>query len=128
MNERRTPYKTVTGLGSAHRGTGAWLAQRLSALALIPLLLWFVTALYLHLFAGRDALLSWLHDPITAFFVALALVVALYHAYLGVRVVVEDYVHHRMTKWMALIGLQWVTIILALADLYVLLRLTLRAP
>ncbi|EQD34763.1 Succinate dehydrogenase, hydrophobic membrane anchor [mine drainage metagenome] len=128
MNNLRTSYKTVTGLGSAHRGTGAWLAQRLTALALIPLLAWFVSALFLHLFAGRVAMLIWLRDPVTAFFVALALGIAFYHGYLGVRVVVEDYIHHGAAKWAVLVLLQWLVMVLGLADIYVLIRLTLRTP
>ncbi|MHB1544228.1 MAG: succinate dehydrogenase, hydrophobic membrane anchor protein [Gammaproteobacteria bacterium] len=127
MNDLRTPYKTATGLGSAHRGTGNWLAQRLTALALIPLFVWFVGALFLHLFAGRMALLTWLQDPVTAFFIALALATAFYHGYLGVRVVVEDYIHHMVVKWFVLVLLQWLSIVLVLADVYVLIWFTLRA-
>lgn len=127
MNNLRTPYKTATGLGAAHRGTGHWLAQRLTALALIPLLVWFVATLFLHLFAARSDLIAWLHNPITAFFVGLALVTAFYHGYLGVRVVIEDYIHLLPVKWFLLVLLQWLSILLALADVYLLMRFTLRA-
>lgn len=126
MNKLRTPYKTVTGLGSAHRGTDNWLVQRLTALALIPLLIWFVGALFLHLTAGRANLLVWLSNPFASFFMALALATAFYHAYLGIRVVIEDYIHHMLVKWCVLVLLQWFGILFVVADIFVLIRFTLR--
>ena len=70
-----------------------WRAQRISALALVPLMLWLVESLLAHLGDGRAKIQAWLGQPIPAAFAAALVAVALFHLALGVRVVLEDYVH-----------------------------------
>jgi len=70
-----------------------WRAQRVSALALIPLALWLVESLLAHLGADRAQLQTWLGQPVPAILAAALVVVAFFHLALGVRVVLEDYVH-----------------------------------
>ncbi len=128
MAETRSPYKQAVGQGSARRGSGDWLAQRLTALALIPLLCWFVWGLFGHLLAGRGALIGWLATPAVGIFASLALGVACYHAYLGFRVVVEDYVHTPVSRGFLLIALRFLFFVVAFADVFMILRLSLRIP
>jgi len=70
-----------------------WRAQRVSALALIFLVLWLVASLLAHLGADRAQVQAWLGQPIPAVLAAALVAVAFFHLALGVRVVLEDYVH-----------------------------------
>lgn len=81
------------GLGSARRGTGAWRAERVTAIALVPLTLWLVASLVALGGADRAAFLAWLGRPLPAILVILLLIAAFRHTALGLQVVIEDYVH-----------------------------------
>ncbi|MGH6968463.1 MAG: succinate dehydrogenase, hydrophobic membrane anchor protein [Stellaceae bacterium] len=70
-----------------------WRAQRISALALVPLALWLIASLLAHLGADRAQVQAWLGRPLPAAFVAALVAVTFFHLSLGVRVVLEDYVH-----------------------------------
>lgn len=99
----RTPLARVEGLGAAHTGTHHFLRQRVSALALIPLALWFVSAA-LHL-VGADLaeVLVFLGDPVNAVLIIAFLFTAIYHMSLGLQIIIEDYVHQQGMKFTLLI-------------------------
>ena len=88
----RTPLGRVLGLGSAKDGTGHWWLQRLSAVALVPLTLWFVAALVGLPDFSHGTLSGFLAGPVNSAMLILLVGVLLYHSKLGVQVVVEDYV------------------------------------
>ena len=81
------------GLGSARHGTGAWRAERLTAIALVPLTLWLVASLAALGGADRAAFVTWLEKPLTALLTILVLILAFRHTALGLQVVIEDYAH-----------------------------------
>lgn len=81
------------GLGSARRGTGAWRAERVTAIALVPLTLWLVASLVALGRADRTAFIEWLGRPLDGFLTILLLIAAFRHTALGLQVVIEDYVH-----------------------------------
>ncbi|MGH8229322.1 MAG: succinate dehydrogenase, hydrophobic membrane anchor protein [Steroidobacteraceae bacterium] len=81
------------GLGSARRGAEAWRAERVTAIALVPLTLWLVASLVAVHAADRAAFMAWLGRPLPALLTILLLLAAFRHAALGLRVVIEDYVH-----------------------------------
>lgn len=83
----------VRGLGSAKRGVGAWWAERVTAVALVPLALWLVASLVARGDADRAAFVAWLGRPLSAFLTILLLIGAFRHTALGLQVVIEDYVH-----------------------------------
>lgn len=93
----RTDLARVRGLGSAKSGTGHWLAQRLSALALVPLMLWLVVSLVTLAGAEHAAVVAWLGNPLVAVLMVLMIAAGFHHAQLGMQVVIEDYVH---TEWL----------------------------
>jgi len=97
MPESHEPTPSIAararGLGSARRGTGAWRAERVTAVALVPLTLWLVASLVALGGADRAAFLGWLGRPLPALLVILLLVAAFRHTALGLQVVIEDYVH-----------------------------------
>lgn len=94
MNDFRSPISKARGLGSAKSGTAHFIAERATALALIPLSLWFIINL-LGLIIGSDimAITGWIKSPVNAAFLALFIFFAFWHSKLGVQVIIEDYIH-----------------------------------
>jgi succinate dehydrogenase / fumarate reductase, membrane anchor subunit len=101
----RTPLAQVKGLGSAKDGTSHFIHQRVTAIALIPLSLWFVCSI-LGLVTSNDPskLAAWLYSGVNASVLILMLIALFYHAKLGMQVVIEDYVHCSCIKITALLG------------------------
>ncbi len=100
MSRLRTRLKEVRGLGSAKSGVSHWWWQRLTAIALMPLGLWFVYSL-IHLLpvAGSKEFVSiWLASPANALGMLAFLAAMFYHSKLGLQVVIEDYVHKECCK------------------------------
>jgi succinate dehydrogenase / fumarate reductase membrane anchor subunit len=84
--------------GSAKAGVHHWWAQRLSALALIPLSIWFVSSLVMMPFASYDTVLEWMSGTFNATALLIMTMSILYHAALGMQVVYEDYIHCECVK------------------------------
>ncbi len=94
MSKFRSPISKARGLGSAKSGTSHFIAERLTAIALIPLSLWFVINL-LGLIIGSDimAITGWMKSPVNAALIALFILFSFWHSKLGIQVVIEDYIH-----------------------------------
>jgi succinate dehydrogenase / fumarate reductase membrane anchor subunit len=118
----RTPLGVARGLGSAKSGTGHWWAQRVTALALIPLVLWFAGSVTGLVRADYVVVQVWMHTPNVAILLSLFLATLLYHAYLGVQVVVEDYVHTEWLKLASLLVIKFACILLGAAGVFTALR------
>ena len=95
----RSPRSVAVGLGSAKHGFSHWWWQRVTAIALIPLCLWFVYSILCLMNNGYDHATAWLSSPINATLMLVFVFSMLFHAQTGLQVVIEDYVH---TKWMNL--------------------------
>jgi len=98
MKSLQTPLHRVKGLGSAHSGTGHFWRERVSAAALIPLSLWFAYAAIGLAGTTTSAPLQFFAQPVNAFLMASFVIISLYHAAMGVQVVIDDYVHSAGTK------------------------------
>ena len=109
-------------MGSAKSGTEHWWAQRVSAVALIPLTLWFVFSLLTLPDLGYDTLRIWLSVPASGFLVVLLVTAWTYHAYLGTLVVVEDYVHAAAVKLFSLLLLRFLYVLAGGAGIFAILR------
>lgn len=120
----RSPLGRVLGLGSARGGSGHWLAQRVTAVALVVLGVWFVASLAM-MGAGlsHEAVAGWLASPFSAAMALLLVVVAAYHAHLGVQVVVEDYVGDLGTRLVLSIASRFAFVVAALIGALAVLRL-----
>ncbi|GAB4167885.1 MAG: succinate dehydrogenase, hydrophobic membrane anchor protein [Wenzhouxiangellaceae bacterium] len=94
MKSLRSPLAEARHLGSAKRGVEHWWAQRLSAVVLIPLLLWLVWSLATLVGADYTTARDWLASPGNAIAAMLLIGFAFHHARLGLQVIIEDYVHH----------------------------------
>ena len=98
MADLRSPLGRARGLGSARDGTAHWWAQRVTAVALVPLTLWFVASVVALTGAPIEAVGLWMGHPIRAALLIALLVAVFHHAQLGLQVVIEDYVHAESTK------------------------------
>jgi succinate dehydrogenase / fumarate reductase, membrane anchor subunit len=119
----RTPLGQAFGLGSAKEGVQHWWAQRVSAVALIVLGLWFAASLIAHAGADRAAVVAWLHEPLSAILAVLMLAAVFYHAALGLQVVIEDYVHSEWLKLSSLVAMRLISLGLAVAGIFAVLRI-----
>ena len=91
---RRSAPKRARGLGSARSGSSAWSAERLTAIALVPLTLWFIVSVISLEGTSRAGMVAWLHAPVPLMLLLCLIVATFWHMELGLRVVVEDYVHN----------------------------------
>lgn len=89
----RTPLARAAGLGSSKSGVEHWFAQRVSAVALVPLTLWFVASIIAHSGSDHAAFIAWLSTPFAALPMILLLIALFHHIALGLQVVIEDYMH-----------------------------------
>jgi succinate dehydrogenase / fumarate reductase membrane anchor subunit len=95
MDRQRThsPLARAAGLGSAKSGVEHWWAERVSAIALVPLTLWFVASIIAHTGSDYASFIVWLREFPTTILMILLLIALFYHTVLGLQVVIEDYVH-----------------------------------
>tara|TARA_Y100000588_G_C14097674_1_gene857349 strand:- start:526 stop:903 length:378 start_codon:yes stop_codon:yes gene_type:complete len=123
MVSKQTPLGSVRGLGSAKDGTQHWLLQRLTAVALVPLLLWFISGLLC--VTDYSSALAWVASPYsTVLFIAL-LLTSFYHAQLGLQVVIEDYIHVDWIKFCSLFMVKVVVFLATLMGIIAVLKISL---
>lgn len=116
--------KSVRGLGSAKEGVAHWWAQRVTAVALVPLLLWFAASLVMLAGQGFEATVYFLGSPVVATLMTLLLVAGLYHAALGLQVVIEDYVHAEGTKIALIILVKFAAVVLGLGSVFAVIKIS----
>ncbi|MGH8362875.1 MAG: succinate dehydrogenase, hydrophobic membrane anchor protein [Gammaproteobacteria bacterium] len=119
----RTPLARARGLGSAKEGTGHWIMQRITAVALVPLSLWFVVSILMLMHADYVTVVNWMHAPWNAILLVLLVLTVYWHAYLGLQVVVEDYVHVAWLKVSAIVLLRLLAGVLTAVGIFVVLRI-----
>lgn len=121
----RSPLSKARGLGSAKHGVHHFWTQRVSAVALVPLALWFVFSVAQ--LAGGDyaAVRHWVAAPSVAVVLLLFLVTTFYHSWLGVQVIIEDYVAHEGTRIAALLLSKFVHALVAVASVFAVLKVAL---
>lgn len=125
MTDMRTPLARIRGLGSAREGTGQFWAQRLTAVALIPLVLFFLVMLISLNGADFATVRTALANPFVALMFVLMLVAGLYHMRIGMQIIIEDYIHSEGSK-IALIMLNtFFAIVVGVASVYALVKLAL---
>ncbi len=117
-----TPLGRVVRRGSLKAGFGHWWTQRVTAVALIPLSLWFIAALLALPSFDYAVVLQWLHDGWHAVLLSLLVGTLCWHSSLGVQVVIEDYVHGHATKLVSLLLAQFVHVLLATAGVFAVIR------
>jgi succinate dehydrogenase / fumarate reductase membrane anchor subunit len=108
----QTPLGRARGLGSAKEGVSHWWTQRVTAIALVPLTLWFVASLLGVAGADYETVAAWIAKPVNAVLLVALLISMFYHATLGLQVIIEDYVHHEGTKVASLLVMKFLLVLL----------------
>ena len=122
--QMRTPLGRVLGKGSAKSGTGEFWIQRLTAFANVPLVLGLIAGL-LSLVSGDYATAkAWLGNPLVGIGLLLLIISAVYHMYIGMKIIIEDYVHGGFTRMVTILGNNFFCWGIGLACIYAVLRLS----
>jgi succinate dehydrogenase / fumarate reductase membrane anchor subunit len=119
----RTDRAKVEGLGSAHHGAGVWIKERVSSLILTPLTIWGLYSAYKLIGRGFDGARDWLMSPLNAILMGALMLTALYHMHLGLRVVIEDYVHKPLGKGFLLLLNLVICLLLAAVSVFSILKI-----
>jgi succinate dehydrogenase / fumarate reductase membrane anchor subunit len=122
----RSPLGRVLGAGSAKQGVQHWWLQRLTSVALVPLAIWFVVSLLSLPSFDHATVSAWIGEAWSALLLILLIVVASWHSQLGLRVVVEDYVHGAGARIVTLVAITFAHVLLASAGVLAVLRIALR--
>lgn len=123
----RSPLSRARGLGSAKHGVAHWWAQRLTAIALVPLSLWFMASLAGMARADHAAVVAWIQVPFNTLLLLLFVAVSFYHAMLGMQVIFEDYVDSAWQKLACLLLLKFLATVTGLASIIAILRVAFSA-
>ena len=124
----RSPLSHVLGSGSAKEGTDHWWAQRVTAVGLVILGLWFLFALLRIDNFDHVQIVRWVGQPFSSVMLILLCLTLAYHSALGIQVIIEDYVHGAFLKVASLILSKFAHIFVALAAVYSVLRIAFGGP
>lgn len=127
MTRMQSPVGRVLGLGSAKEGVEHWWRQRTTALALVPLTIWFVIWVIAMAGADRAAMVAWMHNPLSAVLMIVLIVATFYHAALGLQVVIEDYVHREGLRLATLIVMRALCVLFVVRGVLAVLTLAFAA-
>jgi succinate dehydrogenase / fumarate reductase membrane anchor subunit len=119
----RSSLGRARGLGSAREGLEHWWMQRVTAAALIPLTSWFVVSLIALTGSDYNVFIAWLKAPFVAILMVLLLIALFHHTALGLRVVVEDYVHSDRAKIPTVVAIRLACFALAVAGIFATVRI-----
>lgn len=122
--QTRSPLGRALGLGSARDGVEQWWLERVSAVALVPLTVWFTASIVVHTGDNYAQLMAWLQAPLTTTLMTLLLIALFYHSALGLQVVIEDYVHSGI-KLPLLVGMRLGCFAMAVAGILATLKIAL---
>ncbi len=115
--------RRARGLGSAKSGLHHWIVQRISAIALIPLGIWFVGTFIVLLTAPFAIACTWFSSSWTVSLAIFFIFALFYHGYLGMQVILEDYIPHELTKWILIIAIKLFSGLMALLAIVSLLKI-----
>ncbi|MEC9406248.1 MAG: succinate dehydrogenase, hydrophobic membrane anchor protein [Abyssibacter sp.] len=121
----QSPIGRARGLGSAKQGLHHWWMQRVTAVLLVPLSLWFVFSVACLMGSGYEATVAWVAAPWVAVALVIYFATLFYHAQLGLQVVIEDYVHGPTTKLVSMYLMKLVHLVLAVAAIFAVVRIAL---
>jgi succinate dehydrogenase / fumarate reductase membrane anchor subunit len=119
----RTPLKRVRGLGPAKEGVSHWWQMRLTSLALVPLVLWFVFSALRLEHSDYTGTRIWVANPLHAVPLILLTCIMFLHAASGMQVVLEDYVHHEGRKLAFIYAVKGTCLVLAAASVFAILKI-----
>ncbi len=124
MNNLNTPLSKVKGLGSAKEGTMHFWHQRLTALVLIPLVLWFGFSIAA-MPVDHATLTGWVAHPAVAIALILLILASFYHSQLGLQIIIEDYVSTHSIRTVSIILTNFLCLLFAIIGIVAVLKITL---
>jgi succinate dehydrogenase / fumarate reductase membrane anchor subunit len=119
----RTPLGRARGLGAAKEGVGHWWVQRVTAVALVPLIFWFVASIIGLIGADHASFVAWIRHPLNTILMVLLVGVGFHHLQLGLQVVIEDYVHNEAARIASIITMKFAAALVALAGIFSVLKI-----
>ena len=119
----RSGLGRVRGLGSARDGVSHWWMQRLAAVALVPLSLWFVFSVAALRGASQADVQAWIASPLVTVLLLLVVVATFLHLAMGLQTVIEDYIRDGVAKVAALLVVKWACVLFGLASVLAILRI-----
>jgi succinate dehydrogenase / fumarate reductase membrane anchor subunit len=123
MKSYRSPLARARGLGAAKTGVHHWWVQRITSIALVPLLVWLVAALALLGEADYATLSGWVAHPVVAVLLVVLIPTLFYHSSLGVQVVLEDYVDTKWLRMTAIALVNFINVLLAVTSVFAVLKI-----
>jgi succinate dehydrogenase / fumarate reductase, membrane anchor subunit len=123
MSDLRSPLARARGLGSAKHGLQHWWAQRITAVALVPLVVWFAVSLVMLSGADYAAARAWIGSPFVMVLLLLTIGIGLHHAQLGLQVVIEDYIRSDGCKLALIVVVKFIAALFGLAAVVAILRI-----
>jgi succinate dehydrogenase / fumarate reductase membrane anchor subunit len=120
----RTPLSRVRYLGASHSGTSDFWRQRLTAVAMVLLILPVIVVVMMLLGRNQAGAAQILGSPLVALVLLLFIIASVWHMRIGMQVVIEDYVHGEMVKLAAIMANNFFSVAVALASIYAILKLS----
>ena len=120
----RTPLSRVRSLGPSHSGTSDFWRQRLTAVAMVLLMVPVIVVVMMLLGRNQAGAAQILGSPVIAIILLLFIIASCWHMKIGMQVVIEDYVHHETVKLAAIMANNFFSIAVALASIYAILKLS----
>jgi len=123
-----SPLAKIRSLGSARNGTKVFIAQRLTGIALVPLLIWLIfsiTSLLYYTDFGYVSVSNWVRTPYVTVFLILTMSLLFYHSFIGLREILEDYVPNHTIKIISIILVEFFIITVTVASILAILRVAL---
>jgi succinate dehydrogenase / fumarate reductase, membrane anchor subunit len=123
INVMRSPLARARGLGAARAGSAHWWAQRVTALALVPLVLWFIWSIIRLAGEPREVMIAWLSSPLPLVLMLALVIATFHHLQLGLQVVIEDYVPNEPVRIGAVLVMKGLCALLALVCIVSVLKM-----
>ncbi len=126
MKDLRSPLAKAKGLGAlgGEASHHFWM-QRLTALGLIPLLIWFCFSIALLPDATYQTVVTWLQSPFNAIMMTLIVIVSFQHSHLGMQVIIEDYVSDHSKRLIGVLLIKFLSYFLMVVCVYSIIKITL---
>jgi len=120
----RTPLARVRNLGASHSGTSDFWRQRVTAVAMVLLMVPVIVVVMMLLGRNQAGAAQILGSPLVAIILLLFIVASAWHMKIGMQVVIEDYLHHEKLKLLAIMANNFFSMAVALASIYAILKLS----